>query len=102
MKNNSINTDNILQNIIDFDICKKMVEDAKAKNESMVILCPHYSINIASKYEDGEKLDWDMDELSEYIGEFVEVSDYDDMVVVLTDSEDMEDLPLWMQNDKTN
>ncbi|MEO6306173.1 MAG: hypothetical protein ABIP51_23700 [Bacteroidia bacterium] len=88
MNNEIISTENILQNIIDFSICKKMVDTAKDNNESMVILCPHYSINIASKFEDGEQLQWDMDELGEYIGEMVEVSDYDDMVVYLTNIED--------------
>ena len=84
MKNTIISPENILQNIIDFEVCKKLVDKAKANNESMVILCPHYSINIASKFEDGEQLQWDMDELGEYVGEFIEVSDYDDMVVYLT------------------
>jgi len=82
-----IDPENILQNIIDFDVCKKMVETAKVNNETMVILCPNYSINISSKFEDGEQLQWDMDELSDYIGEFVEISDYDDMVVYLTNED---------------
>ena len=77
----TISPENILQNIIDFDYCKKMVDTAKKNNETMVILCPHYSINIASKFEDCEQLQYDMDELSEYLDEFVEVSDYDDMIV---------------------
>lgn len=88
MKQSIISPENTLQNIIDFDICKRIVENGKINNESIVILCGHYSINIASKFEDGEKLQWDMDELSDYIGEFVEVSDYDDMVVYLNESED--------------
>ena len=83
-----ISPENILQNIIDFDVCKKMVESAIINNESIVILCPHYSINIASKFEDGEQLQFDMDELSDYIGYFIEVSDYDDMIVNLSNSED--------------
>ena len=84
MKNTIISPENILQNIIDFEVCKKLVDKAKANNESMVILCPHYSINIASKFYDREQLQWDLDELSEYVGEMIEVSDYDDMVVYLT------------------
>lgn len=88
MNTQIISTENTLQNIIDFNVCKKLIEDAKANNETMVILCPHYSINIASKFEDGESLQWDMDELSEYIGEMVEVSDYDDMVIYLNHTED--------------
>jgi hypothetical protein len=88
MNKTTISPENILQNIMDFDVCKKMVETAIANNEVMVILCPHYSINIASKFEDGEQLQWDMDELSDYIGGyFVEVSDFDDMVVVFNDGE---------------
>lgn len=89
MKQNAhISEDNQLQNILDFEVCKKIVQDAKDNDESMVILCPHYSINVQSKYEDGELLQWDLDELNEYIGEFVEVNDYDDLVVYLNESED--------------
>ncbi len=88
MNTQIISSENILQNIIDFDICKKIVDKGRDKNQQMVILCPHYSINIASKFEDVEQLQWDMDELSDYIGEFVEVSDYDDMVVYLDKCED--------------
>lgn len=87
-QNTHISEENKLQTIIDFNVCKQMVQDAKDNNETMVILCPHYSINVQSKYEDGEELQWDMDELTEYIGGFVEVNDYDDMVVYLNESED--------------
>ena len=87
MNNTIISPENVLQNIIDFDVCKKMVESASINNESMVILCPHYFINIASKFEDCEQLQWDMDELGDYIGYLVEVSDYDDMVVYLSEND---------------
>ena len=88
MNKTIITPENILQNIIDFDVCKKLVDTAIANNEQMVILCHHYSINIASKFEDGEQLQFDMDELGDYIGGyFVEVSDYDDMVVYLSEND---------------
>jgi len=79
---------NKLAEILDFDYCKKMVEDAKKDGETYVILCPHYSINVQSKYEDGEELGWDLDDLSDFLGEFVEVNDYDDLVVDLSENED--------------
>ena len=88
MNNETISPENKLQNILDFQVCKNIVDKAVSNNEEMVILCPHYSINIASKFEDCEQLQFDMDELSDYLGYFVEVSDYDDMVVYLNESED--------------
>lgn len=83
-----ISTDNRLKDILDFDLCKKLVEDADAKEEEIVILCPHYSINIAMKYDDGEALQFDLDELSDHIGHMVEVSDFDDLIVDLMIYED--------------
>jgi hypothetical protein len=82
-----ISPENKLTEILDFGKCLQLVNDARANNESMIILCPHYSINIASKYDDGEALSYDMDELSDYLDAFVEVSDFDDMVVYLNDGE---------------
>lgn len=82
MNYKNISKDNQLTKILDFKACKNAVTNVK-NNEGYVILCPHYSINIASKYEDGEALQYDLDELSDYIGAFVEVSDYDDLVVNL-------------------
>jgi hypothetical protein len=64
-----------------------MVDTAKEKNETLVILCPHYSINVQGKYEDGEELQFDLEELSDYIGNYVSVNDYDDLVVDLTTEE---------------
>lgn len=86
MNSPTISPDNKLQSILDFDVCKQLVDKAKANNETCVILCPHYSINIQSKFEDGEALQWDLDELSDYIGEYVEVSDFDDLVINLIDT----------------
>ena len=88
MNTQIISSENKLQSILDFDLCKRLVENAIKNNEQMTILCPHYSINIQSKFEDGEQLQFDLDELSEYIGAFVEVSDYDDLVVYFDVSED--------------
>lgn len=90
----AISENNKLQHILDFDICKTLVEEEKARDPKTgdnVILCPLYSINIASKYEDGQALDDDLQELSEYIGEYVEVSQYDDLIVILTDGDDAYD-----------
>lgn len=91
MKIENISPENKLVEILDFSKCKQLVDNAKNNDESCVILCPHYSINIAMKYEDGEQLSYDLDELSEYIDAFVEVSDYDDLVVYLESNEESED-----------
>lgn len=87
MNDQIISPDNKLTNILDFDVCKKMFEDAVKNGENYIILCPHYSINIASKYEDCEDLDFDLDELNEYIGTLTEVSQYDDLVIDLTEAD---------------
>lgn len=87
MNNQTISPDNKLTNILDFDVCKRIFEDAVKNGENYIILCPHYSINIASKYEDSEGLQYDLDELSEYIGAFIEVNDYDDLVIDLTETD---------------
>lgn len=77
---------NKLKDILNFDVCKKMVDNAKANGETgYVILCSNYSIFIHQKYEGtGEELMYDLDELSNHIGESVGVSDYDDLVVDLS------------------
>lgn len=54
----------------------------------MVILCPHYSINIQSRYDDGEQMDWDFDGLEQELGETLMVNDYDDLVVDCSETED--------------
>lgn len=82
-----ISADNKLQHLLDFDVCKRMVEEAEKKGDTCVILCPHYSINIQSNevYEDdGEALNFDLDELGDYIGHMVAVSDFDDLIVDLS------------------
>lgn len=80
-----ISPDNKLATILDFDKCKALIEQAVANHETCVILCPNYSINVQSKYEEGEELQFDLDELEQYIGYTVEVSDYNDLIVDLTD-----------------
>lgn len=77
-----------LESILKFEVLKAIIEKGITKGESCVILCPHYSINIASRYESGEELQFDLDQLSDYLGHYVSVSDYDDLVVNLTESED--------------
>lgn len=87
----TISPENKLQNILDFDVCKKILADAVAKGDKYIILCGHYSINIASKYEDGEELQWDLDELGEYLGGiFLSVSDFDDLVIDLSSEDEDE------------
>lgn len=78
-----ISPENKLATLLDIDKCKIMYEEAKAKKESCVILACHYSINIANKYNDDETLQSDLEELEEYLGELLEVSQYDDLVINL-------------------
>lgn len=77
-----------LRSILDFKKCQDLINNAIDKNDSCVILCPNYSINIASKYEDSEELNYDLEELSDYLGHFVQVSDYNDLIVDLSNNED--------------
>lgn len=90
MENKTISPENKLQEILDFDVCKQLVDKAVKNNEGAATLCPHYSINVQSRFEDGEQLQWDLDELSDYIGHYVEVSDYDDLIVYFNESEDFD------------
>ena len=68
-----------LSTILNFDTCAEIV--ASCPQDLVAILCPNYSIHVASKYEDGQELAWDLDELSEILGHCVFVNDYDDLVV---------------------
>lgn len=76
-----ISPDNMLATLLDIDKCKLMYEEAKTKKESCIILACNYSINIANKYNDGESLQFDLEELEEYLGNLLEVSQYDDLVI---------------------
>lgn len=83
-----------LRDIIDFDTCKTLVEKAKRNGERIVILCPHYSINVQAKVDDHEELNEDWNELSEHIGQgYLEVSQYDDLVCILPSDTDTDNLP---------
>lgn len=85
--NESMNTNNKLATILDFDKCKSLIEQAVKDKETYIILCPNYSINVQSKYEDCEALEFDLDELEQYIGHSVEVNDYNDLIVDLSNNE---------------
>lgn len=78
---------NKLATILNFEACKKAVETAKGKNETYIILLNNYSSNIAAQYddEDGQALQDDLDELEKFIGETVQVNQYDDLVVDLNE-----------------
>lgn len=80
----TISPENKLATILDFDVCKKLLNEAIENKDTCVILCPHYSINVQSKFDDGEALGYDLDELEEYLGETVEVSDFDDLIIDLS------------------
>lgn len=65
-----------LNEILDFDKCKALVK--QTPEDEYTILCPHYSINVQSKIE-GEKLQYDLDELEQVLDCSVFVSQYDDL-----------------------
>ena len=54
---------------------------ANCPQDEVVIVCPHYSINIASEYEDCEELQWDLNELENDLDCVFEVNDYDDLII---------------------
>lgn len=68
---------NHFKEMLNIDTCKRLI--AKCPDDEIVILCPNYSINIQSKYSDGEQMDWDFEDFEESIGESLFVNDYDDL-----------------------
>lgn len=82
-----VSAENKLTKILDFDKCKALIEQAIKNGEACIIIAPNYYINIQSKYEDEESLQFDLDELEEYIGHTLQVSDYNDLIVDLSNGE---------------
>lgn len=70
--------------LLDIDSIKQEIESG----ETYIILLPHYSINIQSKYSDVEECDNEWNDFEDEIGHTMEVNDYDDLVIDLTESED--------------
>lgn len=72
---------NKLADMFNIDIVKQMIKDCP--NDEIVILLPHYSIN-KPKYNDEEQNNGiefdDMNEFGDYLGGFLSVSDYDDLI----------------------
>jgi hypothetical protein len=73
---------NYFTETLDVEACKAKI--AKTREDEICILCPHYSINIQSKYYkdeslDPEAMDWDFDDFEEKIGQTMYVNDYDDL-----------------------
>lgn len=66
---------------------KKETKLANELNEMrLIILCPHYSINIQSKYFysecDPEQIDWDWQDFESQLQDVtLSVNDYDDLVI---------------------
>jgi len=79
-----------ITDVLDVEEAKKAI--AACPEGETCILIPHYSINVQSKYEDGEELQNDLDELEEQLGLPLIVNDYDDLVAdphgVLSDEVD--------------
>jgi hypothetical protein len=70
---------NKLTKILDIEVIRQMI--ANCPQDEVVIVCPHYSINIASEYEDCEELQWDLNELENDLDCVFEVNDYDDLII---------------------
>jgi hypothetical protein len=79
MKLSQVSKDNQLTKYIDFKQARYISRKCRVRKDEICILVPHYSINIARNYQDQEALQYDLDELSDYLGQFVYVSDYDDL-----------------------
>jgi hypothetical protein len=68
--------------MLDVEKCKSLI--AKCREDEVAILCPHYSINIASKYrksKNPDQLFHDWEKFEEKIGHSMQVSCYDDLIV---------------------
>lgn len=75
--------------MLDIDKCKELIQRAKERKE-IAILCPHYSINIQSKYNDSkdpEQMNWDFDDFENALDCTLSVSDYDDLIADFTETE---------------
>lgn len=72
---------NVLADMLDLPKCSQLI--ANCPKDEIVILIPHYSINVQShsEYKDaGEELSYDFDELQDYLGVSLSVNDYDDLI----------------------
>lgn len=67
-----------ITDILDIENAKKLIKDCP--KDEVCILIPHYSINVQSKYEDGEELENDLHDLERELGINLQVNDYDDLV----------------------
>jgi len=82
---------NRFTHLLDIDEIKAAISKAETsenQDDKYIILLGHYSINIQSHYKDGEECDNDWNDFEEAIGASMEVNDYDDLVIDLTESED--------------
>jgi hypothetical protein len=67
---------------LDVEACKELI--AKTRKDEITILCPHYSINIQSKYFhddtiDPESMHWDWEDFEQLLDTTLFVNDYDDL-----------------------
>jgi hypothetical protein len=72
---------NWFKEILDIEECKKQI--AACPEGEVVILIPHYSINVQSKYagsEAGDDIDNDWNDLEEELDTTLEVNQFDDLV----------------------
>lgn len=87
------NMKNLFLELLDVEKCKQLIK--KTNEGEIAILLGHYSINIASVYNNtptpdyliekgcdlSEQMQWDWDEFEQKLGYQMEVSDYDDLIV---------------------
>ena len=66
--------------LIDVAKVKQMIKECPT--DEVVIICPHYSINIQSEYKNcgPEQIDWDWNNFEKAIDTEIMVNDYDDLV----------------------
>lgn len=72
---------NLFLELLDIDKTKESI--ANCPKDEVVILIPHYSINVQSVYAncpDPEQIDWDWNDLEELLDCTLMVNDYDDLI----------------------
>lgn len=70
---------NVFFELLDIARCKELIK--QTPSDEICILCPHYSINIQSRYGNSEQCQYDLEDLEDALGYYVYVNDYDDLCV---------------------
>lgn len=89
--NHVITEGNKIAAMLNLDGCLKAIEKAKNNGDNCVILCGHWSINKPKYTEDeynNEAESEDFWEMEQFLTYPLTVSDYDDLIIDLNESED--------------